>query len=465
MNPLIRFYKRAGKNAEKFFKATSTTPIFKGVSVPLKQTPGRAQYYYPETYHLIPEHILYKVRMPLKLAASEESTKYNDVVEQKVIEYLESKFGKNLFSPERGFNEDTTIGEIRYMLRASEKAFDRANTGEVQQILDNEKEHRENHETLQITIEDTLEDLEDKLDQYDAQTRRLFAESGIKSSASVLECTPFYGRSGNQAIIDDAHAALNSENSDKAQEILKRLYHSTKHRSQIAHVRLELVNCWNEYNETDASDKYNFEEANNKYQQARSAVEKFPSGNWTSQECIFHEDFDTLINKHLPDFQKACNDYESAKARKHNYYSSFVNDEVYDHNPEKLKEDMLAYLSGNIVLKEHRYRYQTEQYDRYLTLIKWLPMFDHTTLREFSLAYAAALREEIALSYQYNCPQIDANYDDYGEKKTQPINAAVFYYFISANRTRRKLAQVILSAARYPNEKLRRAYLRFFSNA
>jgi hypothetical protein len=403
--------------------------------------------------------------MPLKLARSEESTKYNDLVQEKVVAFLESKFGKNLFGPDQGFHEDTTIGEIRYMLRASEKAFERAHSGEVQQILDAEKEHREAHESLQTTIEDSLDDLEDKLAQYDAHTRDLFKQSGIPSSASILDCTPFYGRSSTQVMAGDAKKALDGENGDKAKEVLSRLYHSAKHRSQIAQVRLELVNYWNEYHDTDATDQYNFDDANRIFEQAKSAVDKFPSGDWSSHSCAFDDEFDTILNKHLPDFQRACSDLESATAKKNNFYSSFVYDEVYDHNPEKLKEELLAYLSGNIVLKEHRYRYQTEQYDRYLTFMRWLPMFDHTTLKEFSLAYAAALRREVEMSYEYNCPQIDANYDDYGEKSTQPINAAVFYYFFSANRARRKFAQVVLSAARYPNEKLRRAYLRFFSNA
>jgi hypothetical protein len=60
-------------------------------------------------------------------------------------------------------------------------------------------------------------------------------------------------------------------------------------------------------------------------------------------------------------------------------------------------------------------------------------------------------------------PKIEANYDDFREKTIRPLNATIFYYFFSADRRRRTVAQWLLSAIRYPNEKVRRAYIRFFA--
>lgn len=45
----------------------------------------------------------------------------------------------------------------------------------------------------------------------------------------------------------------------------------------------------------------------------------------------------------------------------------------------------------------------------------------------------------------------------------RPINATVFYYFFSAGRMGKTWAQWLLSAVRYPNEKVKRAYMRFFA--
>jgi hypothetical protein len=63
----------------------------------------------------------------------------------------------------------------------------------------------------------------------------------------------------------------------------------------------------------------------------------------------------------------------------------------------------------------------------------------------------------------FKCPKIQANYDDYGESTIRPLNSTIFYYFFSADRTKRTIAQWMLSTIRYPNEKFRRAYMRFFA--
>jgi len=84
------------------------------------------------------------------------------------------------------------------------------------------------------------------------------------------------------------------------------------------------------------------------------------------------------------------------------------------------------------------------------------------TLKEFSHEYAIFLNSVIEASHNHRNPKIDANYDDYQYRTINPITGSVFYYFFSANRVRWNLATMILSAARYPNEKIRKAYLRFF---
>jgi hypothetical protein len=72
---------------------------------------------------------------------------------------------------------------------------------------------------------------------------------------------------------------------------------------------------------------------------------------------------------------------------------------------------------------------------------------------------------EILIEESHNgrSPKIAANYDDYGERTVRPLNATIFYYFFSADRRKQTIAQWLLSTIRYPNERVRRAYTRFFA--
>lgn len=66
-------------------------------------------------------------------------------------------------------------------------------------------------------------------------------------------------------------------------------------------------------------------------------------------------------------------------------------------------------------------------------------------------------------SHNNRSPKIEANYDDFAERTVRPLNATIFYYFFSADKRRKTIAQWLLSAIRYPNLKVRKAYMRFFA--
>jgi hypothetical protein len=467
MNSLLKFYKKSGRAVELINKKTTFEPFLKGMSVPFKQTPGRAQYYYSETLHLIPESIYYKIRMPSKIAMSAQSKEYEDVVEKEVLKYLESKLPYNLFDPDQGLNTDLTIGQVRQMMRASEKSFKRAESGELSKMISNEKQVRDDEEAIKDKIDVMLEDLSDKIDTKAKQIFKEFSKLSIEKSKTWADLIPGLGRERLLSTIHDLENALDlDQHNEQYQDLMKRCYFLAKARADIARVQLELVNYWNEYNHVSTYDKVCHEEASLNYENASALYDYFPTDSkWKHEISPFDEVFNEINDEHMPVYKQKSSEYESVRSKKDNFYSGFIHDDVYDHHPEKLKEDMLAYLSGAIILKNHRYRYQHEQYDRYLSFLRFVPMSDEMTLETFIKKYSEALRREIELSFNEVCPQIDANYDDYGERTVNPINSAVFYYFFSAHRTRRRFAQVILSAARYPNEKIRRAYLRFFSNA
>ena len=117
-----------------------------------------------------------------------------------------------------------------------------------------------------------------------------------------------------------------------------------------------------------------------------------------------------------------------------------------------------------LVIKEHRLRYQKEQFDRFFTSQSY-PDFvkENIKMSEYAKEYARMIETLVSQSHNGKCPKIEANYDDFNEQRIKPLNATIFYYFFGAQRSGRSWAQWMLSSARYPNEKFRRAYMRFFA--
>jgi hypothetical protein len=62
------------------------------------------------------------------------------------------------------------------------------------------------------------------------------------------------------------------------------------------------------------------------------------------------------------DYQKAYNE----KDRIYHHYMSHQGSEALD----TLRSDLLEHLAGSIVVKEHRLRYQKEQYERFVASLQ-----------------------------------------------------------------------------------------------
>lgn len=85
------------------------------------------------------------------------------------------------------------------------------------------------------------------------------------------------------------------------------------------------------------------------------------------------------------------------------------------------------------------------------------------SMDKFCVAYSQLIEDLIEESNNYRCPKIQANYDSFNEQSIRPLNSTIFYFYFSGDRMRRMAAQWMLAAARYPNEKVRSAYMRFFA--
>ena len=118
----------------------------------------------------------------------------------------------------------------------------------------------------------------------------------------------------------------------------------------------------------------------------------------------------------------------------------------------------------NIVIKENRKRYQKEQFDRMMLASQDQDLKVHSaSLDTWCENYCRLIEATIEQSHNYLSPKIMANYDDYGDSTIKPLNSTIFYYFFSAERSKRTIAQWLLATARFPNQKMKRAYMRFFA--
>ena len=131
---------------------------------------------------------------------------------------------------------------------------------------------------------------------------------------------------------------------------------------------------------------------------------------------------------------------------------------------QDFQQGLLLRLATGIVIKEHRLRYQKEQYDRFFAS-RHLASFnnDSILMKDYATEYARTINTLISSSHMGKCPKIEANYDSFNEARIKPLNATIFYYFFGSTQAGRSWAQWILAGARYPNEKVRRAYMRFFA--
>jgi hypothetical protein len=156
-------------------------------------------------------------------------------------------------------------------------------------------------------------------------------------------------------------------------------------------------------------------------------------------------------------------EYNQAATERAQTFENFVaagSNEVLD----TYKASLIEYLSNSIVVRESRDRYQKEQFDRMVLAQQYYLLKNRSqTLDEFCRHYSMLIEDCISKSNNWRSPKIQANYDDFGEQTIRPLNSTIFYFYFSGSKWRRMAAQFVMSASRYPNEKVRSAYMRFFA--
>ena len=269
--------------------------------------------------------------------------------------------------------------------------------------------------------------------------------------------------SNNLEII--THLLAEKKTSD-LQTAKNQFYQILKGKSEIAKLNLEISNTYllrvdsadsdvkREVDQLQVTVK-SFESAINKYKESEEGAQDQDTKGLLEQLQQVKDGQIAGLIAQFASFETAKFDYERT-------YHHFMNEEKSE-ALTTFRENLLLFLASNMVIPEHRNRYQIEQMQRFhKSLAQFYIKSPNMTLGEFSVRYGKFIEGHIAESHYYKNPHIEANYDDFQEKTIRPINATVFYYFFRLSKVNRKLAQFLLATIRYPNERVRRAYMRAF---
>ena len=122
-----------GKSTHK--RLNKPTPfLLEDYRPPLRQTPGRVQYYRAENEPLIPEEIKWKIRMPTAIAMRDETLLYHDEVQAAVHEYLQRAVAADFLTTQREVDLDLTLAEAEYLFNANDHIKSLAASGELQAL-------------------------------------------------------------------------------------------------------------------------------------------------------------------------------------------------------------------------------------------------------------------------------------------------------------------------------------------
>ena len=117
-------------------------------------------------------------------------------------------------------------------------------------------------------------------------------------------------------------------------------------------------------------------------------------------------------------------------------------------------DDILSNLSTNIFLKEHRYRYQIEQTNRYkasLCFSKKGYLLCSKNYEDFIEDYNQFLWKQIKCSHLYMSPKIDDNYSrTLYDGENSKYTSLVYYLYFKTSNISRFISRVLSSSYRNP---------------
>lgn len=408
--------------------------------------------------------------MPSRFAMRALKLTYLERVQQETTKYLSSQIKHDFLRPDRELTLDLSVKEARTLLSAGDHVRRLADSGELKQLHEryNATKTRVENEYLAFRehLAKTLQNVEGKENEiYIQLLERGFEKLKLNGDdAPLMDALGFSSGDAsldNLSIIEAAH----QKGDESLGSVVAQLHAYIGVKAKIfaldAKLKSEHINYVAQEDVSFARDEWKtLENASKVYSENfnRRPVSESAQAEFDSYINSIN-DSEAQSSGLVQDFQA----FERVHNERKQIYADFQ-DTSAETGVDRFRVELLHHLAGSIVVKESRKRYQKEQFDRLMaTLQSGTLTSSNESLRDFCQNYANLIEVLIEDSHNDRSPKIEANYDDFGEKTIRPINATIFYYFFSADRRKRTIAQWLLSAVRYPNERVRRAYMHFFA--
>ena len=400
---------------------------------------------------------------------------YLDKVQDETNKFLASRIKHDYLQPDRDLSLDLTVREAEILIAANEEVRSLADNGGLKDLHQRYNDIHGKIETDYFGLRDylakTLQVIEGKENQlYDT----LIHDYGLplKRHGDVNGLLDVFGLAAGDVAFEnlsiiEAQIERGSEKAHQLGEIRGWLHSYMGVKAHIYKIEADLKEQYGNLvakgdDAAFALDEFRVLSATrDNYQNSfsRWGVDEWAQNEYDSFIGTLNEVFETKGKKLISDFAE----YEKVYNERQRLYHHFTR----EHDSEAMavfRTELLQHLAGSIVVKENRTRYQKEQFDRFIASLQTNGLNNRNqTLRDFCRVYANLIEVLVEDSHNDLSPKIEANYDDFGERTIRPFNATIFYYFFSADRRKRTIAQWLLSAIRYPNDRVRRAYMRFFA--
>lgn len=471
MKNVIKFYASVGQKANSVLTAKGEA-ILKGASPPIWQTPGRVQYYRAENEPFIPDSIKWGVRFPTRYAVREFQLAYKPEVETQINKFLNETIKADYLNGNREINLDLTLAEAQLLYNANDDIKAKAASGELaalhKRCNDLDARIDQGYSAIYDQLDRTLKQVQDAEEEVYSDLRESIP--GIRSHQTCKISDLFsFNVNADTAVENYLQVKERAKESRDMQNIATKLRDFISVRADIfeakAHLLDELIDKITR-DDVFLADRRSARQYADAYSQA-AEVDGERVEVHSGEAKLFASQIADLNNGELKNLHGLIVEHSAAFGEREKLYSNYCSGDAVEEREQgedRFRVMLLAHLAGNVFVKDHRLRYQQEQFDRFAASMSFITFRNQNiTLRDFAYYYAHLIEELTEDSHGNKCPKIEANYDDFRQKTVQPINATILYYFFSANRSGKLWAQWLLSASKFPNQKIRRAYMRAFS--
>lgn len=409
------------------------------------------------------------MKAPTRYAMRELKLSYLDRVQEETTNFLNERIKHDFLRPDKELTLDLTVNEAEILMTANEEVRALAEKGELKKLHANYNALKDKVEADYLQVREHIQKILHAIEEKENDLYTKLAELGIEGLKRHGQDSAFdlFGlATGNPSFSNLTLVEAAIQNGHEAAEQLKGIAQKLQAYIGIKARYFEIkIRMREEYiNKVALGD----DSLRNELREMQTLKDRFEGA--FERNKVTNEEYETYINSlnQIANSQvkAVINDfgeYEKAYNERKRFYFHFTR----EHDNEALdtfRTDLLQHLAGSIVVKEHRLRYQKEQFDRFISSLQYNKLYKKDqALRDFCKQYAHMIELLIEDSYNDRSPKIEANYDDFAERTIRPLNATIFYYFFSADRRKKTIAQWLLSAARYPSDKVRRAYMRFFA--